>query len=214
MSRALAIMIVSGLLIAGCGPRAIALPDDPIASAATCGVVAAAKARAAQADIKAPLSMAAQGDILRHALVVGARTPEFAQADASAVIAGMSERAGEVTDSDWQALIEPCDKAFPPPPEPAKLPDDPYVAGLGCDALGRFMRAALASDGRYEAELSRYNKLETALDTRIAPLLAAHGKSGTEAAQAEKRKAMSSIVKLGRPDQLMDACVARYDSDG
>lgn len=183
-------------------------------SAATCGIVAAAKAREAQTDIKAPLSLAAQGDILRHALAIGARQPIFDQAGASAVIKGMSERAGKVTDGDWKSGIEPCNAAYPPPPEPAKLPNDPYIAGLGCDALGSFMRAALGSDGRYEETLSKYNRLEAALDTKLAPMLAAKGKDSTEAAQLEKRKAMSMIVKLGRPDQLMDACVARYSPDG
>lgn len=211
MRIAVALSIVPGLLLASaCGPAKLALSDDPIESAATCGIVAAAKAREAQADIKAPLSLAAQGDILRHPLAAGARQTEFAQADASAVIQSMSDRANEVTDSDWKALIEPCDAAFPAPEGEPQLPEDPYAAGLGCDALGSFMRAALGSDGRYEAELSRYTKLESSLDAKLAPLLASRGVSGAEALAAEKRKALSAIVKLGRPDQLMNACVARY----
>lgn len=208
------LMISSLLMTSGCGPGKLSLSDDPVMSAATCGIVAAAKAREAQADIKAPLSLAAQGDILRHALVIGGREPVFDQAAASAVVNAMSERASKVTDGDWKSVIEPCNTAYPAPPEPAKLPSDSYTAGLGCDALGSFMRAALGSDGRYEETLSKYNRLEAALDVKLAPMLAAKGKTSTEAAQLEKRKAMSTIVKLGRPDQLMEACVARYSRDG
>ncbi|RJF90440.1 hypothetical protein D3876_09355 [Sphingomonas cavernae] len=154
--------------------------------------------------------MEAQGNILRYPLAIGARSTEFAQDDAAAVIKGMSDRADAVIESDWKELIGPCATAYPAPAGTPRLPDDPYQAALGCEALGRFMRAALASDGRYEEVMAGYNKLETSLDSKLAPLLAKHGKSSTEAAQTEKRKAMTAFAKLGRPDQVMEACVARY----
>lgn len=209
MKKALLLALPGLLLSSGC-TKPLTLSADPVERAATCGVVAAAEARKAQADFRAPLSIEAQGKILHHALTVGAETPEFSQDKAAAVVKQMSERADAVTDGSWEKLVEPCATAFPLPATAPALPGDPLTAALGCDALGRFMRAALASDGRYEAVLAKYNKLEASLDKKVAPLLAQRGASSAEATQREKRKALSVFGNLGRPDQVMDACVARY----
>lgn len=210
MKNALWLTVPALLASSACGPKALMLPDDPVERAATCGVVAAAQARQGQTDIRAPLSMAAQGNILRHPLAVGAESEEFSQSAASAVVKRMSELAGAVIERDWEALIEPCAQAFPIRTETPALPGDPLTAALGCDALGQFMRAALASDGRYDKELSIYHKLETSLDTKLAPLLAKRGARSPVATQTERRKAMTVFAGLGRPDQVMAACVARY----
>lgn len=209
MNKALLLGIPVLLMGSACS-KPLVLSDDPIERAATCGVVTAAQARQAQADFRAPLSIEAQGKILHHALAVGAETPEFSQDKAAAVVKQMSERADAITDSSWEKLVEPCAAAFPVPTSTPKLPDDPLTTALGCDALGRFMRAALASDGRYEAVLAGYNRLETSLDSKVAPLLARRGLSSPEATQVEKRKALSTFAKLGRPDQVMDACLVRF----
>lgn len=205
-----ALVLVPGFVAVSACEKPLALSADPIERAATCGVVAAAEARKGQADFRAPLSIEAQGKILHPALVVGGETPEFSQDKAAAVVKQMSERVDAVTDSDWEKLVEPCATAFPLPAQAAALPSEPLTAALGCDALGRFMRAALASDGRYEKVLAGYNKLESSLDSKVAPLLAKRGATSSEATQLEKRKALSVFAKLGRPDQVMDACVDRY----
>ncbi|MGH6782037.1 MAG: hypothetical protein ACREB5_08030, partial [Sphingomonadaceae bacterium] len=63
MNKAVFLLFPGLLAASACGPKALSLPADPIEAAATCGVVAAAQAREGQTSLKAPLSMAAQGNI-------------------------------------------------------------------------------------------------------------------------------------------------------
>lgn len=208
--RNMAWIALPGLLIAGaCGRSAIELPADPIERAATCGVVTAAEARVATTDIKAPLSLEAQGNILRYALLTGSEGESFAADRAAAVVQRMPELADKVTDGSWKKLIEPCAQAYPAAKGPPALPEDPLVAGMGCDALRQFVGKALASDGRYEETLTQYSNLESALDKRLAPMLARRGVSADET-DAERSTALSTLAKLGNPTAVMDACVQRY----
>src|SRR5262245_39389542 len=63
------LILALALLLPGCGPKALSLPEDPIDRAASCGVVAAVQARAATADVKASLPFDSQGHILHYALL-------------------------------------------------------------------------------------------------------------------------------------------------
>ncbi len=93
--RALVAAVSAAALLAGCGgPKALTLPEDPIDRAATCGVVAAAEARAGSPDIKAALPFEAQGRILHHALVAASEGGSFSGQKASAVSKRMSELQG------------------------------------------------------------------------------------------------------------------------
>jgi len=127
------------------------------------------------------------------------------------VVKRMPEIADKVTDGKWEKLVEPCAQAYPvAATAQPELPRDPLVAGLGCDMLRQFVGRALASDGRYEETLTQYCALERKLDGKLAPLMARQGiDNGTEGTE-QKRKAMSTVAKLGNPTAVMDACVQRY----
>ena len=71
-------------LLGSCGPKTLTLPDQPIDRAATCGVVAAAEARAASKDIKAPLPFDAMGRVLHYPLLAGATGESFSSDNATA----------------------------------------------------------------------------------------------------------------------------------
>src|SRR3546814_4302137 len=100
MSRISATAIGGALLLAACGPKALSLPEQPIDRAATCGVVAAAEARAATPDIKQPLPFTAQGRILHYALLAGASGEEFSAETATAVNQRMSDLQEEITSGE------------------------------------------------------------------------------------------------------------------
>lgn len=212
MNKAL-LLVLPGLIAAtsACGSRQVALSADPVERAATCGVVAAAQARVNMKDIKAPLSVEAKGETLRYALLTGAQQESFSAEQAGAVVKRMPEIADQVTDGKWEKLVEPCAQAYPATPTTRpELPQDPLVAGLGCDMLRQFVGRALASDGRYQETLSRYSELERELDAKLAPLMVRQGIGNGPEGMAEKRKAMSTVAKLGNPTAVMDACVQRY----
>lgn len=210
MNKAL-LLVLPGLAMAGgCGQKQVALSPDPVERAATCGVVAAANARLNTTDIKAPLSLDAKGETLRYALLAGAQQEIFSADQAGAVINRMAQIADKVIEGDWKKLVGPCAEAYPAAPAKPALPEDPLVAGLGCDMLRQFVGRALASDGRYEETLTRYSALERELDSKLAPLMARNGIDDGPEGMEQKRKAMSKIAKLGNPTQVMDACVQRY----
>ena len=70
MRRFLPVALTAGLL-ASCGPKPLELPADPVDKAATCAIVSASRALAAQADIKAELPFAEQVRITHYAMLAG-----------------------------------------------------------------------------------------------------------------------------------------------
>src|SRR4051794_34057974 len=95
-----------GLLLAACGgPKALALPGEPVDRAATCGVVATASARGATADIQASLPIAAEGHILHYALLGASADGSFSSETAGAIVKRMPQLEPNITEGKWQALI-------------------------------------------------------------------------------------------------------------
>ena len=211
MNRALLLALL--LSLAACDRQAT-LPEDPIERAATCGVVATAEARVNTPEIGAPLSLDAQGRVLRLVLLAGATEDEFSSDRAQAVVQRMPALAENVTAGDnWKELAPACAAAFPTPTATPALPQDPLTAALGCDELARFMDTALSASGDYEEPLFRYLGLANALDGRIASLLGARGIASEDAQAAEKREALSAAAKLGNPVEVLELCVARFSPE-
>lgn len=196
------------LLATGCAKQTLALAEDPVERAATCGVVAAAQARTSAPTIGDPLSMEGQGNVLRHALLAGAQAERFSNEAADAVVKRMPALVDQITEAKWKDLIAPCAQAYPV--AQTALPEDPLTAALGCDALSGFMRDALSAGGDYEEALFEYSRMERAVDGLIAPMLDRRGIVSEDARTVQRQKALSAIAKAGHPAKVMDACVARY----
>ena len=200
------------LLLASCGERTLTLPDDPIDRAATCGVVAAASARAGQTNIEAPLTFDQQGQILHYAMLEGAAGEAFQRDRVAQVTERMSAVEADVTSGKWQTLAEPCRAAYPATQATEiDLPGDPLVAQQGCDALSDFLGTALrARENDYSQEFGKMAALERKLDSRIGATEARRG-GATAAESADARnRAMSTLVKLGSPAAVLRACFERY----
>lgn len=211
--RALIAAAAASALLAGCGgPKALTLPEDPIDRAATCGVVAAAEARAASADIKQPLSFETQGRILHHALVAASDGGSFSGQKASAVSKRMSELSGEITEGKWQELAPACGAAFPEAGKnEVNIPGSRFDAQLGCDELSEFMMAALKPQrSQYGNELAEYRDLRQRLNNVLGPGLRARAGGDLQAQQEERRKALAAIARLGSPVAIMKQCVERF----
>jgi hypothetical protein len=194
----------SALLLSSCGAKALTLPDDPIDRAASCGVVAAVQARAATADVKAPLSFEAQGRVLHFALLGGSEGGSFSAQRAAAVNKRMSELQEPIIDGKWQELVPACNQAFPASvKERVALPESSRQAELGCDELGEFINKALARQsadyGNELGELARFNRT---VDRQIG----GQSRSQTE----ERRKALAAIVESGQPMAVMRQCMERF----
>ena len=208
------IALVSGLAFAlsSCGAPKLALPDDPIGKAATCGVVAAADARSTT-QVSAPLAIDAQGQIVHYALLTGAADGRFSQDKAAAVMQQMQQIKDKIVDGKWQALVGPCKAAFPEadPQRPVLLPKDVLQSEMGCYTLGKFMVKALSTQGpAYEEQLLKYGELNRKLDPKVAVALDRRGIRSEGARKAEQDNALAKAVKLGTPTKVMDACSARY----
>lgn len=214
MKTALIALLPVTAALAGCGGSST-LPEAAAQRAATCGVIAANQARATITDIKAPLSAAQQGAVLRPALLYGSEGEEFSRERVAEVVDAMPALGETFSEGDIKTLAPQCAQAYPPAPTPVTLPGDPLTAAMGCDQLSDFMRQALGGQNAaaYEENFNAYFALNQELDTRLAPLLSQRGISGVEASEAEGRKALAAIVKLGEPTAVLDACSARYVKD-
>lgn len=216
MRKALLLLPMAAISLAGCGKQQLALSQDPIDRAATCGVVAAAQARSATTNIRAPLSLDAQGEILHPALLTAAKSDGFSVQTAAAVINRMPAVEGDITSGKFETLAAPCQQAFPETAVASiTLPQDALTARVGCYELGGFMNRALLESGEaYATELTSYGAMRRELDPKIASGFAAQGVTGqSERAKAIRSEAMGEMVKLGSPTRVMKACVDRFGSD-
>ena len=204
-------LLICAILLASCGPRTLVLPDQPVDRAATCGVVAAAEARAATADIKAPLPFDAMGRILHYTLLAGSTGERFSPGTAADVQKRMTELQGGITEGKWQDLIPACRAAFPATAvREVELPADRFEAQLGCYELGDFIRSALEKQGKYDTELRAYRQLGYTLDAPLGVGLRARAGSGVEAQREARGEALAAIAKAGPPVAVMKECVARF----
>ena len=209
MKRAL---LMLPLALAGCGQKEAGFPDDPVQRAATCGVVAAAEARRTSGNVESKLSIEQQGRILHYALLAGAEGESFDQARAAAVVKAMPGLGDTVTGRDWAPLIAQCEAAYPATKSAGevKLPDDPLTAQAGCLELADFFTSALrASEADYAERMRAYDAMERNLDIRLGRTSRARGLSQEQATGA-RDKAMATMIGLGSPTAVIDACVARF----
>lgn len=205
---------VVGIALTSCGgPKALALPADPVDRAATCGIVAAAEARNAVVDFNQPLPLAAQGRILHYAVLAASEGGHFSAETAGAVSKRMSALQGMVTNGKWQDLAPACRAAFPAAAQTGevKLPANQLDAELGCSELAQFTATALDADkAHYAAQLSDYRRLRTKLSDRLGPALRSRAGSNLTAQRAAGDKALAGIAQLGSPVAVLDQCLKRF----
>ncbi|HET9637725.1 MAG TPA: hypothetical protein VFP12_00790 [Allosphingosinicella sp.] len=200
------------IVLAACGPKSLELPTDPVDRAATCGVVAAAAARTAVTDLKAPLPLAAQGKIFHYALLAASDGGEFKAETANRVNKRMRELEAGITGGKWRDLVPVCDSAFPPTGKTeVTLPSNQFDAQLACEELAEFASVALeGSEIHYGNELAGYRRMRTDLNDAIAPGLRARAGAGSEAQSRERDRALAAAAALGSPIPVLDKCVERF----
>ncbi|MBV9842638.1 MAG: hypothetical protein JOY99_14085 [Sphingomonadaceae bacterium] len=213
--RAPAALAATALILAACGPKALALPDDPIDRAATCGIVAAAKARAGMNSLRGDLPFDAELGVIHYSLLAGAgeKGTGFARDKASAVAKRMATLADKVTAGKWQTLEQPCAQAYPAtaPTSPPKLPTTAAQSQLGCYVLADFLRTALQSqDASYGEQLSQLGELRRALDPKLAGRFAAKGQTDIAAQKDPRDEALADMTRRGPPGDLIKLCIAAY----
>jgi hypothetical protein len=205
--------LAAALLLAACsGDKPLVLPTDPVDRAATCGVVAAAQARIATADIKAPLALEAQGRILHYAMIAAAQGERFDAEIASNVSKRMSQLEADLTGRKWQQLIPACRAAFPAAERTdIALPTGRTDALLQCDEVAGFLLDALArQNADHPNQLADYRQLKQKLDGEIVAGLRARAGTSPAAQQKEKRNALAAATRLGSPVPLLDRCTKRF----
>lgn len=201
------------VLLAGCGPKKLALPTDPIDRAATCAVVSAAAARAGNSNVKADLDFAAQSRILHYAMLAASDGNRFDTPKASAVVSRMSELEGDVTAGKWQDLVQPCNQSFPLTAKVGgvELPAQRFEAAIGCYALGDFLTKSVTSkEPATEETMSKLMAMRRNLDATIGDGLKARGATGYESTLELKQEALVRMTRLGPPNQTAQACTARF----
>lgn len=205
-----AIIVASASLLASCGPKTLALPEDPVDRAATCGAVTAASARATT-GVGAPLSLEWIGRVIHYPMLAASTEDSFSSDTATAVQTRMTELQDSVVDGKWQDLIPACNAAFPASTiDQVTLPPDRFQAQLGCDELSDFLRASLDAKEEYLKDLGDYRKLGNELEGTVAAGLRSRVGSNTDAQQEERRKALAMMSHAGPPVAVMRACLARF----
>ena len=203
---------LAALLLAGCGEKTLQLPADPIDRAATCGVVAAATARTALADVQAPLPLAAQGNIFHYALLAASGGETFEADTANRVNKRMRELQESITGGKWQELAPACNAAFPAAGKTeVTLPEGRLDAQLACEALAEFTSVALEGEEiHFGNELAAYRRMRSDLNDALGPGLRARAGAGLEAQAKERKRALAGAAKLGSPMAVLDACAERF----
>lgn len=205
------LLLASALLLTSCGPKSLELPAQSIDRAATCGVVAAAEARAGTSDIKAPLPFKSMEGILHYPLLAGSDGDSFSTETASAVQSKMTELQERIIAGKWQDLVPACKAAFPATAmTKVELPADRFEAQLGCYELADFIRSALEKGGEYDNELSSYHALSMKLDAALGAGLRSRGGTDFKSQQERRHKALATIVKAGPPSEVMSQCIAKF----
>ncbi len=178
--------------------------------AATCGAVAAASARAATA-VGEPLSLESIGKVIHYPMLAGSAGESFSPDTAAAVQARMSEIQDSTVEAKWQDLIPTCNAAFPAAAiNQVTLPTDRFVAQLGCDELGDFLRSSVEAKDEYLEDFRKYRELRTKLEIGVSAGLKSRAGSDRAAQQEERREALATMAKAGPPVAAMRACLARY----
>jgi hypothetical protein len=201
------------LTLSACGgAKSLELPSDPVDRAATCGVVAAAAARTAVTDVKAPLPLAAQGKIFHYAVLVASQGGEFEAETANRVNNRMRELEAAITKGRWRDLVPVCDSAFPVATKTdVKLPARAFEAQLACEELADFTGVALEGAERdYGNELAAYRRMRTDLNDAIAPGLRARAGANAQAQRRERHRALAAAAQLGSPIAVLDKCRERF----
>jgi hypothetical protein len=207
------VCLVCTLPLASCGgPKALELPADPIDRAATCGVVAAAAARSAVTDVKAPLPLAAQGKIFHYALLAASGGGEFEAETANRVNKRMRELEAGITGGKWQDLAPACDSAFPLAAKAeVTLPAGRLDAQLACEELAELTTVALeGAEKDFGNELAAYRRMRTELNDALASGLRARAGASTEAQSRERKRALAAAAALGSPIPVLDKCRERF----
>lgn len=206
-------LLACALTLAACGPKPLELPADPVDRAATCGVVAAAAARTAVTDVKAPLPLAAQGKIFHYALLTASEGGEFKAETANRVNKRMPELEAGITGGKWRDLVPACDSAFPLAGKTeVALPTGQFEAQIACEELAEFTGVALeGSEKHFGNELAGYGRMRTELNDAIAPGLRARAGSSTEAQHRERKRALAAAAALGSPVPVLDKCRERFE---
>lgn len=213
MMGRVASVVALAVSLASCGgPKALSLPTDPVDRAATCGVVAAAEARSATADINQPLTLQAQGHILHYALLAASDDGRFSAETAGAVSKRMSALQAEVTSGKWQDLGPACRAAFPVAVATGdvELPKDRLNAELGCSELAQFTATALESDTHYAGQVRQYRQLRAKLSDHMGPALRTRIGANLTAQRTAGDKALAAIVQLGSPVVVLDQCLKTF----
>ena len=200
------------VLLAACGSTALALPEQPVDRAATCGIVAAAEARSATKNVQAPLPFAVHERIVHYALLAASEGGDYSAETAGVVSRRMSELQDRVTAGDWQDLVPACKAAFPAAEKnEAALPEDRFDAQLQCSELAEFLKRALeAQQYAYANQLAAYSNLRIKLNDAIAPGLRAAAGSDHQAQQKKRHEALSAAAHLGSPGAVMARCLERF----
>ena len=203
-------LLACALLLSSCGPKALTLPEEPIDRAATCGVVAANNARLNTADVKAPLSFEAIGQVLHYPLLAGSTGETFSTEAATAVQTRMTALQDKIAEGKWQQLIPACQAAFPPAySKDVTLPADRFDARLGCYALDDFVSSSLQV-GKYENERADLRDLKTKLDAALGTEMRSRVGSNPRSQQEARSKALAKIAQAGSPVAVLNECKARF----
>lgn len=210
--RALVVLsILPALPLAGCGPKALALSDDPVTRAAQCAVVSTAKARLATKDVRAALPFADQARTLHYAALVASEGGGFDQDRAAAVVKQLPVVEPGITSAKWQPLAPECDAAFPQARGPAKLPAETGDAQLGCSLLADYVESAMRSqEATYADQLGPVTKMRIALDSKLGARFARAGQKSMGAQQDARGAAMNRIVHAGAIGPVLEECVERF----
>ncbi len=205
-------LLACALALSACGAKPLALPADPVDRAATCGVVAAAAARTAVTDVKAPLPLAAQGKIFHYALLTASEGGAFKAETANRINKRMRALEAGITGGKWSDLVPVCDSAFPTTAKTEiNLPSGRFEAQIACEELAEFTSVALeGSERHFGNELAGYSRMRTELNDALAPGLRARAGSDTQAQSRERDEALAAAAALGSPIPVLDKCMERF----
>lgn len=217
MKKSALLLGTIGLALSGCfsAPEPIEIPEDWQDAAETCLVVQSlAIGGIIGRDEDATISLEQFSKTIQYPLMASTKGEAFNVEEVMTGLADIDSLAEELADKDYEAALPECQKRFGIADGKPQVPESDQEAILSCYALSSFIRGSMEeSVANFGAKGKVYTDLQQRLEGMLESdieLLASLATGDPEQMVLDGAK---SAFAQGRPEQYLDACVARFPAE-
>ncbi len=215
MKKSALLLGTVGLALTGCfSDEPVEIPEDWDEAAQTCLVSESlAIGGIIGRDEDDPISLTQFSDTIQYLLIASTKGETFNIAEVMDGIEDLDPLADELATKDYEAAVPECKKRFGVAESDGapELPESKVDAALSCYAMSSFIRGSMEeSVANFGKKGEAYTALQQSLEAKLGSdpeLLTVLATGDPEQMVYDGAK---SAFAEGRPEQYLDACVARF----